>query len=73
LNGPCKTRPVFIGDGRFRYLHGTGAKIFFIIFVDAIFTTLVERLFTSAFDLIAAKSASDCCVARDTPVNSLAT
>jgi hypothetical protein len=29
---------------------GTAEKIFVLIFVDRIFTTLVERLFTSAFD-----------------------
>jgi hypothetical protein len=39
---------------------GTGAKIFFINFVDAIFTTLLERLFTNDFDLSDAKSANDC-------------
>jgi hypothetical protein len=33
---------------------------FFIIFVDAIFTTLFERLFTNVFDVIAAKSANHC-------------
>jgi len=44
---------------------GTGTKTFFISFVDAIFTTLLERLFTNAFDLIDVKSASDClCLAR---------
>jgi hypothetical protein len=43
----------------------TVAKTFFIIFVDAIFTTLLERLFTNALDLTAVKSASDClCLAR---------
>jgi hypothetical protein len=34
-------------------------KTLFIIFVDAIFTTLVERLFTIAFDVIGAESAND--------------
>jgi hypothetical protein len=29
-------------------------KIFFIIFVDAIFTTSFERLFTKVFDVIGA-------------------
>jgi len=44
---------------------GTVAKTFFIIFVDAIFTTLVERLFTNASHLIDARSANDClCHAR---------
>jgi hypothetical protein len=41
---------------------GTGAagrapKIFFIIFVDRIFTTLFERLFTKVFDVTGANSA----------------
>jgi hypothetical protein len=36
---------------------------FFIIFVDAIFTTLLERLFTNVFEVIDAKSAN-CCVCR---------
>jgi len=37
----------------------------FIIFVDAIFTTLLERLFTNALDIAAAKSAKYCmCRAR---------
>jgi hypothetical protein len=35
-------------------------KIFFIIFVDAIFTTLFERLFTKAFDVTDASSANPC-------------
>ena len=40
-------------------------KILFIIFVDAIFTTLFEWLFTNVFDVIGAKSANDCvCRAR---------
>jgi len=33
------------------------AKIFFIIFVDAIFTTLFERLFTNVFDVTSANAA----------------
>ncbi|MGA8900562.1 hypothetical protein [Bradyrhizobium sp.] len=45
----------------------------FIIFVDAIFTTLLERLFTNALDIAAANPQSIACVARDTPINSLAT
>jgi hypothetical protein len=36
---------------------------FFIIFVDAIFTTLFERLFTKAFDVIGATPAN-CCLYR---------
>jgi hypothetical protein len=44
---------------------GTRAETFFISFVDAIFTTLLERLFTNAFDLSGVESASDClCRAR---------
>jgi hypothetical protein len=44
---------------------GTVAETFFIIFVDAIFTTLLERVFTSLFDLNGVKSASGClCRAR---------
>jgi hypothetical protein len=39
-------------------LHAT--KIIFIIFVDAIFTTLFERPFTNVFDVIGAKSANHC-------------
>ena len=35
-------------------------KILFTIFVDAIFTTLFERLFTNVFDVIGAKCANDC-------------
>jgi len=34
---------------------------FFIIFVDAIFTTLFERLFTKVFDVTGANPSS-CCV-----------
>jgi hypothetical protein len=34
-------------------------QIFFIIFVDAIFTTLFERLFTKVSEVIGAKSAND--------------
>jgi hypothetical protein len=39
---------------------GTVAKTFFIMSVDAIFTTLLERLFTNACHLIGVRSASDC-------------
>jgi transcription antitermination factor NusA-like protein len=53
--------------------HHGNSRNFFTIFVDAIFTTLLERLFTNAFDVIGAKSAKIACVARDTPINSLAT
>jgi hypothetical protein len=36
------------------------AKILFIIFVDRIFTTLFERLFTNVFDVIAQNPAIPC-------------
>jgi hypothetical protein len=36
------------------------SKFLFIIFVDAIFTTLFERAFTKLFDVIAAIRASSC-------------
>jgi hypothetical protein len=44
--------------------HGTREK-FFIIFVDAMFTTLLKPLFTSTFDVIAVKRSRGClCRAR---------
>jgi hypothetical protein len=66
LNGPRFTRPVILLAATSSGIAtGTVAKTFFIIFVDAIFTTLVERLFTNASHLIDARSASDClCHAR---------
>jgi hypothetical protein len=54
LKWPGLSRPFFC-----RAITGTrsvaraprqGGKILFIIFVDAIFTTLFERLFTNSFD-----------------------
>jgi hypothetical protein len=36
------------------------AKIFFIVFVDAIFTTLFQRLFTNTFDVSGAGAANSC-------------
>jgi hypothetical protein len=36
------------------------AAVFFIIFVDAIFTTSFERLFTKPFDVVAAAAANAC-------------
>jgi len=36
------------------------AKIFFIYFVDAIFTTLFERLFTKSFDRVPENTAGSC-------------
>jgi hypothetical protein len=41
-----------------------GAKIFFIIFVDAIFTSLLERLFTNNFDAADADPAIACVYPR---------
>jgi hypothetical protein len=49
------------------------AKIFFIIFVDAIFTTLFVCLFTNVFDVIAQIQPALACIACATPINSLAT
>ena len=46
---------------------------FFIIFVDAIFTTLFEPLFTKVFDVTDASEMILACAARATPINSLAT
>jgi hypothetical protein len=48
-------------------------KFLFIIFVDAIFTTLFERLFTKVFDWEALSQQMLACIARATPINSLAT
>jgi hypothetical protein len=42
------------------YLPGASAKFLFIVLVDAIFTTLFERLFTNVLDVIGAKSAKHC-------------
>ena len=42
------------------------AKILFIIFVDAIFTTLFERLFTNSFDGRRKKAANSCVYPRRT-------
>ncbi len=43
-------------------------EIFFIIFLDAIFTTSFERLFTIVFDMAGAIRA-DCCVCRASHAN----
>jgi hypothetical protein len=40
--------------------HDDGTETFFIIFVDAIFTTLFERPFTNVFDVMAQTPASAC-------------
>ena len=50
MPGPVRDEP---GDD-------DGTKIFFIIFVDAIFTTLFECPFTNAFDVIAPAGGSAC-------------
>jgi hypothetical protein len=49
------------------------SEIFFIIFVDRIFTTLFERLFTNVFDCEAQAQQMLACIVRATPINSLAT
>jgi hypothetical protein len=49
------------------------SEIFFIIFVDRIFTTLFERPFTNDFDCEARFQQMLACIARATPINSLAT
>ncbi len=41
-----------------RFPHPT--RIFFILFVDQIFTTFIERLFTNAFDAISKSRAIPC-------------
>jgi hypothetical protein len=38
----------------------SSARTFFIIFVDAIFTTLFERPFTNVFDVMAQTPAAAC-------------
>jgi hypothetical protein len=43
-------------------------NFFFIIFLDAIFTTSFERLFTNVFDMAGAIRA-DCCVCRASHAN----
>jgi hypothetical protein len=48
-------------------------ETFFIIFVDAIFTTLIQRPFTNAFDVMRALKQFLACIAPATPINSLAT
>jgi hypothetical protein len=40
--------------------HPASAKIFFSVFVDWIFTTLFEPLFTKLFDVIGANAAIAC-------------
>jgi hypothetical protein len=54
----CFAALAMTGDGGER---GTRPrKILFIIFVDAIFTTLFLRLFTNTFDVIRANTAIPC-------------
>jgi hypothetical protein len=47
------------GNGRLRDM-GTRRKLFFIIFVDVIFTTLLEQVFTNALDVIGAQPMKAC-------------
>jgi hypothetical protein len=49
------------------------AKKFFHHFVDRIFTTFFARLFTKLFDVTSATRTTLACIARATPINSLAT
>jgi hypothetical protein len=49
------------------------AKNLFIIFVDAMFTTLVEPRFTKLFDGLSQTQTSLACDKRASPINSLAT
>jgi hypothetical protein len=57
------TTPLF--DAKARALDTGTRKDFFILFVDAMFTTLLERLFTNAPDVIRANYVRDCmCRAR---------
>jgi hypothetical protein len=48
------------GFARFTRAPERPDEFFFIIFVDAIFTTLFQRLFTNAFDVIGANAANSC-------------
>jgi hypothetical protein len=47
-------------SGASRNDEDAASKTFFIILVDAIFTTLFERPFTNAFDVIAQSPAPAC-------------
>jgi hypothetical protein len=49
------------------------AKIFFSIFVERMFTTLVERPFTNAFDALGGTTSPLACIALATPINAPAT
>jgi hypothetical protein len=42
--------------------HGNPHQNLFIIFVDAMFTTLLEQLFTNALDVIGSKADEKLCV-----------
>jgi hypothetical protein len=48
--------------------HSQRENFLFIIFLDAIFTTSFERLFTNVFDMAGAIRA-DCCVCRASHAN----
>jgi len=70
LDGPSGNEPVQLhgaitGTRSVARAQRPGPKIFFIIFVDAMFTTLLEQLFTNALDVIGAKLMKSCvCRAR---------
>ena len=55
-----QTRNLEIPGSRLARPGMTQRKTFFIIFVDAIFTTLFERPFTNAFDVTARTCAFAC-------------
>jgi hypothetical protein len=63
-NSHLRCAPGTIRPGLIRALSAP-TKIFFTNFIDAIFTTLLERLFTNVFEVIGATQANDCvCRAR---------
>jgi hypothetical protein len=72
LDGPSGNEPVQLhgaitGTRSVARAQRPGPKIFFIIFVDAMFTTLFERLFTNSFDGGRKKAANPClCPLRTT-------
>jgi hypothetical protein len=58
--GTCSLGSHAVANPMLPYLPGASAKFLFIVLVDAIFTTLFERLFTNVLDVIGAKSAKHC-------------
>jgi hypothetical protein len=57
----CHSGPAPSGVSRNDEAESEGqSETFFIIFVDAIFTTLFERLFTNVFDVMAQTRAPAC-------------